>query len=148
MIANTEPRAVHLGRNIKRIREVLQIKQQTLANHLGDDWSQKKISQLEDKEMIDDALLAEVAKALNVSVEAIKKYDEESHITNIQNNYEGSNANATNVGPAGYMNYQCSFNPIDKLMEAIDRNENLYERLLQSEKEKVDLLKQVLEKLQ
>lgn len=139
MSATTESGKVHLGRNIKRIRETLKIKQQTLANQLGDDWTQKKVSLLEDKEEIDDALLGEVAKALNVSVEAIKEYNEEAHITNIQNNYEGSNSNATNVGPAGYMNYQCTFNPIDKLME-------LFERLLESEKEKVELLKKLLDK--
>lgn len=145
MSTTFESGKVHLGRNIKRIRETLGIKQQTLADDLGDDWSQKKVSQLEDKEVIDEPLLAKVAKAMNIPVEAIRAYNENAHIYNIQNNYEGSNSNATNVGPVGYMNYQCTFNPLDKLMEAIDKNEALYERLLQSEKEKVALLQKLLD---
>ena len=41
---------LHEGRNVKRIREMLGIKQETLAYELGDDWNQKKISLLEQKE--------------------------------------------------------------------------------------------------
>ncbi|MFT3703021.1 MAG: helix-turn-helix transcriptional regulator [Agriterribacter sp.] len=136
MSATTEPGKVHLGRNIKRIREILKVKQQTLATQLGEDWNQKKISQLEDKEVIDDALIAEVAKALNVPVEAIKEYDEQSHILNIQNNYDGSNSGVSNVA---VQNYQCTFNPIDKIID-------LFEQLLKSEREKIELLQKLLDK--
>lgn len=142
MNATTEPGKVHLGRNIKRIRETLQIKQQTLATSLGSDWSQKKISQLEDKEDIDDGLLAEVAKALNVSVDAIKEYNAESHITNIQNNYEGSNVGASHINTN---NYNCTINYAEKWAEAVGKIEKLYERLLQLQKEQVELLRQMVE---
>jgi hypothetical protein len=37
--------------------------------------------------------------------------------------------------------HQFNFNPIEKLVELFEENKNLYERLLASEKEKVDLLK-------
>lgn len=40
---------IHEGRNVKRIREMLGIKQDALAIELGDDWNQKKISLLEGK---------------------------------------------------------------------------------------------------
>ena len=139
-------KTIHEGRNIKRFREMLGIKQDALADALGDDWNQKKISLLEAKEQIEPALLEEVAKALKVPAEAIKNFDEEKAIYNIQNNYEGSNANATNVGPAAYMNYQCTFNPLDKYLEAVEENKKLYERLLQSEREKVGLMQQLLDK--
>ena len=33
------------------------------------------------------------------------------------------------------------FNPIEKLIEALDANKQLYERLLASEKEKVEILR-------
>ena len=36
--------------------------------------------------------------------------------------------------------------PIDKWVEALDENKKLYERLLQSEKEKVELLQALLGK--
>lgn len=124
-------RKVHEGRNIKRIRELLGIKQETLAADL--EMSQQSVSLLEQKETIEPALLEQVAKILKVPVEAIRNFSEEAAIFNIQNNHEGSNTNATNVGPAAYMNYQCTFNPIEKLVE-------LYERLLQSEREKIELL--------
>lgn len=35
---------IHQGRNIKRFREMLGIKQEALAFELGEDWNQKKIS--------------------------------------------------------------------------------------------------------
>lgn len=40
-----------------------------------------------------------------------------------------------------YNAFNCSFNPIDKLMQALDANKELYERLLASEREKVEILR-------
>jgi len=67
-------------------------------------------------------------------VEAIKNFDEERAIFNIQNNYDNANQN---------VNYQ--FNPVDKLFQVIEENKALYERLLQSEREKVEILQKALE---
>jgi hypothetical protein len=53
-------RTIHQGRNIKRFCEMLGIKQDALAAHLGDDWNQQKISLLEQKETIDTPLLQQV----------------------------------------------------------------------------------------
>ena len=64
----------HHGRNIKRFREWAGIKQDALAAELN--WSQQKVSLLEQKEEIEDDVLEEVAKILKVPVEAIKKMDE------------------------------------------------------------------------
>ena len=52
-------KTVHEGRNVKRIREILGIKQDTLANELG--LSQQAISALEQKERIDDKVLEDVS---------------------------------------------------------------------------------------
>lgn len=129
MNAITMPeKKVHEGRNIKRIREMLGIKQETLAAEL--DISQQSVSLLEQKETVDPGLLEQVAKVLNVPVEAIKNFSEESVIYNIQHNHDGSNTNATSFA---YMNHHCNFNPLDKVIE-------LYERLLQVEREKNELL--------
>lgn len=38
-------------------------------------------------------------------------------------------------------------NPLDKMLDLVEENKKLYERLLESEKEKVELLKRMLEKL-
>ncbi|GLU54667.1 helix-turn-helix domain-containing protein [Dyadobacter frigoris] len=132
---------IHHGRNIKRFREMLGIKQEGLAFEMGEDWSQKRVSLLEQKEEIEQDILEQVAQILKVPAEAIKNFDEEAAIVNIQNNYQGSSVNSS---PAYAIN--CTFNPIDKLMEALDENKKLYERLLQSEKEKVELLQTLLGK--
>ena len=110
---------VHEGRNVKRIREIMGIKQDTLAIDLG--LSQQSVSLLEQRESIDPELLEKVAKVLKVPVEAIKNFDEAATVNYIANTFNGNSGN--------YMN----FNPLDKVVE-------LYERLLASEREKVELL--------
>lgn len=134
-------KTIHEGRNVKRIREMLGIKQDALAIELGNDWNQKKISLLEGKETIEPQILDEVAKALKVPVEAIKDFDEETAIHNIQNNYDSA---VINAGPT--INYKCNFNPLDKYIDQVEENKKLYERLLQAEKEKVALLEKMLDK--
>ncbi|MGN6437522.1 MAG: helix-turn-helix domain-containing protein [Agriterribacter sp.] len=125
---------IHEGRNVKRFREMLGIKQDALAADLGDDWNQKKISLLEAKETIDPALLHEISAVLKIPVEAFQNFDEEQAVNIISNTFqEGSVAN--NSGSLSY-----TFNPIDKVME-------LFERLLASEHEKVELMKEILEKM-
>ena len=130
-------KTIHEGRNVKRIREILGIKQDTLALELG--LSQQAISALEQKEALDKDMLEKIATVLKVPSEAIKNFSEENTIHIIQNNYDGSNTSASNVGPAYYMNYQCTYNPFDKVVE-------LYEALLKSEREKIALLERLLEK--
>ena len=122
-------KTIHQGRNVKRFREMLGIKQEGLAFQLGDDWNQKKISALEQKEVIDEPLLEQVAKLLKVPAEAIKNFDEEAAINVIGNNYHDNST--SNV------NYHCTFNPIDKIIE-------LYDALVKSEKEKNELLQKLL----
>jgi transcriptional regulator with XRE-family HTH domain len=136
-------KTIHHGRNVKRFREMLGLKQDALAYMLGDDWNQQKISLLEQKEIIDDPLLEQVAVQLKVPAEAIKNFDEEAAVYNIQNNYEGSNAGAIGV-TGGTQNYDCTFNPLEKYIEAVEENKKLYERLLQAEKEKNELLQNML----
>jgi transcriptional regulator with XRE-family HTH domain len=136
-------KTIHQGKNVKRFREMMGIKQEALAYMLGDDWNQQKISLLEQKEQIDDPFMEQIAAQLKVPGEAIKKFDEETAVFNIKNNYEGSNAGASGV-TGGNQNYNCTFNPLEKYVEAIEENKKLYERLLQSEKEKNELLQQML----
>jgi len=130
-------KTIHQGRNVKRFREMLGLKQEGLAHELGDDWNQKKISALEQKEVIEPDLLEQIAKVLKVPAEAIKNFDEEMAIFNIQHNYEGSTLNHS----SNYQyNYQPTFNPIDKIVE-------LYEALVKSEREKIDLMQKILDKM-
>lgn len=135
-------KTIHQGRNVKRFREMLGIKQEGLAYQLGDDWNQQRISALEQKEVIDDPLLEQVAALLKVPAEAIKNFDEEQAIFNVQNNYEGSNASASHINTN---NNHCTINYADRWIEAIDKVEKLFERLVQVEKEKNELLQKLLD---
>ena len=71
---------------------------------------------------------------LGVTAEAIKNFSEEAVINIISSTLHDN---------AGSVNNNCTlnFNPMDKLLEVIEENKKLYERLLQSEREKVELLK-------
>ncbi|PVD52170.1 transcriptional regulator [Terrimonas sp.] len=115
------------------------IKQETLALELGDDWNQRKISLLEQKEVIEPGLLEQVARVLKVSTDAIKNFDEEKAVNIISNTFHDE-------AVAYAEQYKCNFNPLDKWAEEIAENRKLYERLLQAEKEKMELLQKLLDK--
>ena len=127
-------KTIHHGRNVKRFREMLQIKQEAFAVELGDDWNQKKISTLEQKEVIDDPLLEQISGLLKIPVAAIKNFDEEAAIVYF-NTFNDNEFTDNSIGHASH----CTFNPIDKIVE-------LYEALVQSEREKVALLERMLGK--
>jgi transcriptional regulator with XRE-family HTH domain len=129
-------KTIHEGRNVKRIREMLGIKQDALAVELGDDWNQKKISLLEGKETIDPQLLDEVAKALKVPVEAIKNFDEEKAINIFSNTY---NDNSSILGTY-------HINPIDKIIALYDEKIALYERMLRDRDMMIEELKKITNK--
>lgn len=113
-------KTIHHGQNIKRFRDMLGIKQEVLANRMGDDWSQFKISRLESQEEIKDDILGQVAKALEIPVEAIKNFDEKAAIVCIQSNHQGANAENGTIG--NYLTYHnCNFHAIDKLVELIGK---------------------------
>ncbi len=128
-------KTVHQGRNVKRFREMLGIKQEGLALELGDDWNQKKISLLEQKEVIEPELLEQVAKALKVPADAIKNFDEDSAITVISSTFQDNSA-VLNKNPV--------FNPIKEWLEAIEEIKKLNKALLKEKDEKIALLEKML----
>lgn len=114
----------HIGRKISRIRELKDMKQEALAQAMG--TNQQAISIMENSETIEEEKLIDVAKALGVTVEAIKNFSEEG-VFNYFNTF------TENKGPI-YAGHYCTFNPLDKLVEAYEENRKLYERLLEAEK--------------
>ena len=136
----------HHGKNLRRFREWYGWKQEALAFEMGDDWTQKKISLLEQKDVIEDEILKQLSTVLKVPVEAFDILQEESCV-NFINNTISDVENFENIGGTGntvagnYIN-----NPIEKWLEVIDENKKLYERLLQSEREKVEMLQELLKK--
>ncbi|MCT4319301.1 helix-turn-helix domain-containing protein [Elizabethkingia anophelis] len=135
---------IHQGRNIKRFREMLGIKQDALAYELGEDWNQKKISLLEQKESVEKDILEQVAKILKVPTEAIENFDEDSVVNIVSNTFSDFKDNA--VASPVAMNYQCTFNPLDKIVELHEEKIALYERMLKEKDDMMARLEKLIEK--
>ena len=131
-------KTIHQGRNIKRFREMLQIKQEALAWELGEDWSQKRVSLLEQKEVIEQDILDKVAEILKIPAEAIKNFDEENAVNIIASTFHDS-AIANTFKDESQVNFHCSFNPLDKMVE-------LYERMIKQQAEMIEKLERLIEK--
>ena len=129
---STATKPSHIGYKIGRIRELRGLKQEFMAHELK--VSQQTVSKIEQSETVDEELLEQISKILGVSTEGIKNFNEEAVFNYIQNNYEGASGNYSGL-------YNCQFNPLDMLIEAFEENKKLYERLLASEREKIELLK-------
>lgn len=114
------------GANVRRWREWRNMKQDVLADHIG--VSQAALSGYEKKEKLEPEIVEKIAQALEIPVEAITGINSESPI----NIFSGT----WNDGSVA-QNYQPTFNPIDKIVE-------LYDKLLEAEKEKVVLLQEAL----
>ncbi|MBK5215060.1 MAG: helix-turn-helix transcriptional regulator [Flavobacteriaceae bacterium] len=129
---------IHEGRNIKRFREMLGIKQEALAYELGEDWNQKKISLLEQKETVETPLLQQISQVLHIPVEAFKNFDEEQAINVISNTF--NDGSFLNTGHTPTFNV----NPIDKLIQLHDEKIALYERMLKEKDEMMARLEKLI----
>lgn len=128
MSTATKPK--HIGRNISRIRELRGMKQEALATAIG--VSQQSVSNIEGSEIVDEEKLNAIAEVLGVSAEAIKNYSDETVLNVINNTFTSNDSSTINA-----INIQPNFNPLDKIVE-------LYERLVQAEKDKVEYLEKLL----
>ena len=99
--------------------------------------SQQAVSKMEQSEKIEDEVLEKVAKILGVTTEAVRHFSDEGVI----NYFNTFNDNSFTNSQGTFSPNNCTFNPIDKLIESYEENRKLYERLLASEREKVELLK-------
>ncbi|HIC8808361.1 helix-turn-helix domain-containing protein [Elizabethkingia anophelis] len=140
---------IHQGRNVKRFREMLGIKQEALAFDIGGDWNQKKVSLLEQKEVIEDALLQQIAEVLKIPVKAIQNFDEEQAVNIIANTVTTVNDNAT--GQVFQINP--TINTSEKWIEALeeikklnDEKTALYERMLKEKDEMMARLEKLIDK--
>ncbi len=138
MNIDTPTPKVHHGRNIKRLREILGVKQEALAVDLK--LSQQSVSDMEQKEIIDDAVLEKIAEALKIPLEAIKSFKEEAVVNIIANTVNNNDSASDSYN----FNYQPTFTvDVDKLMKIYQEKQELYERML---KEKDEMLNKLLKK--
>lgn len=119
-----------MGQKVERIRMFRGIKQEYLANKLG--ISQPQVSKIEQQEEIEESLLKQIAEVLGVTPEAIKNFDDDRITYTINNFYDIHDIEIKDNASSNFVAQQ--FNPVEKITE-------LYERLLNSEREKAELLK-------
>lgn len=117
---------VPIGRKIEKLRKLMGWKQEALALEVG--LTQPQISAIENSEKVNEETLHKIANALNINPQIIKQFDEQHAFYNVDNT-------PTNVASSNSaFGIRQAFSPIDKVVE-------LYQRLLASEKEKLELIK-------
>ncbi|ACT92180.1 helix-turn-helix domain-containing protein [Dyadobacter fermentans] len=136
MAHTTSNPKIHEGRNLKRFREMLSVKQDALAFELGEDWNQQKISLLEQKEKIDSDILEQVAAILKIPAEAIRNFDEQQAITVISSTFNDNSQLGTLIN-----NYN---NPIDAVLKLHEEKMALYERMLKEKDEMMERLERLI----
>lgn len=117
----------HQGRQVKRFRESIGMKQEILAKELN--TTQQSISYYEKQEDLDENLFKQLAQGMGVSPDILRNFNMESQIFSIQEMRDSSQAI-----------YNYNFSPIDKIVEQAAKIEKLYEDLLKVEREKIELL--------
>lgn len=125
---------LHIGRKISKIRELKGMKQESMAAELG--ISQQAVSKIEQAADVDGEVLEKISKILGVPADAIKNFNDDAVLNIISNTFTSQDTSTLNA-----INFQPSFNPIDKIVELYNEKIALLERLLQAEKDKNELLK-------
>lgn len=109
----------HIGKNLRSIRLLRGMKQETFAKKFG--IAQQNVSKMENKKELTEKQIEQAAKILQTTSEAIKNFDENNMI---QNNLFNDQVN--------------NFNPVEKVVE-------LYERMLKEVKSENEKLLRELE---
>ena len=125
METETYTNSSHLGRKIERIRRLRGMTQTDLGELLG--VTKQAISKMEQAEKIDDEKLKQVATALGVTEEGLKKFTEETVLSNF---YENCHVSASNIGPITHVENLNHF--------SMDQAVKLFEELLKIERDKYD----------
>jgi transcriptional regulator with XRE-family HTH domain len=139
MTPTTSNSKIHEGRNLKRFRELLGIKQDALAFELGDEWNQQKISLLEQKEKIDSDILEQVSAILKIPAEAIRNFDEEMAVNIIANTF-----NIEKDAFIGNSNGTFNINPVAEILKFHEEKMELYERMLKEKDEMMGRLERLI----
>ncbi|MDU1891776.1 MAG: helix-turn-helix transcriptional regulator [Dysgonomonas sp.] len=135
-------RNTHHGHAVQRIRKTLKIKQEAVATELG--VNQARISEIEQKRVIDDETLEKLAKIYKVPVEYIKNLEEDPVTLVIENNTFENGSIGNIAAHNDNEDFGNTYNDIDKILELSNEKAALYGRMLELEKEKTALLEKLL----
>ena len=132
---------VHQGSNVRKLRNIMGIKQSSLAKDLG--TTQQAVSRIESQRVIEKDTLIQIANILNISPKIIEELDENPLSVIIENN--NFESGSYNTGIISHDQYnQNTIHPLEKIMELNKQATDLFERMLAVEKEKSALLEQLL----
>ncbi|MBX2944067.1 MAG: helix-turn-helix transcriptional regulator [Cyclobacteriaceae bacterium] len=120
---------IHHGRNVKRFREMRGLKQEGLAYELGEMWNQKRVSLLEQKEVLDPDLIGRIAEILSVPMEAITNFNEDIAIQVLGKTKESGSWN--------------NLNPLEEIFRLQKDVIALYERLINEKEEMIIVLEKI-----
>ncbi|WCT13457.1 helix-turn-helix domain-containing protein [Mucilaginibacter jinjuensis] len=127
MESSTFNKPLHIGKKIERVRKLRGMTQDDLGSGLN--ISKQAVSKLEQSESIDDHRLEQIATVLGVTKEGLANFNEDK-VFNISTNFnEGCNVTTNSI----YTFVENVNNPVEKIIE-------LYENLLKTEREKVEIL--------
>ena len=129
---NIKTRNVHQGANVRKLRQLVGMKQTTFGDLMG--MNQQAVSRLEQKKVLDEDTLFKVANILHVAPEIIQKLEENPTSIVIENNTFQSGS--SNVGIVENQRDNIVNHPVDQLMVLSKEQASLYERMLTIEKEK------------
>jgi len=89
--------------------------------------------------VVEEGILRQVSDILHVPVEAFRNFDEEQAVIFISNTFDN--------GSVGFQkNEQCTFNPIDKVIQLHEEKFALYERMLKEKDEMMARLERLMDK--
>ena len=121
-------RIVPIGRKIEKVRKLRGLTQDDLGHGLG--ITKQAVSKLEQSDVIENDRLFQIAEVLGVTKEGLENFNEDAvfYLTTNFNENCGVTSQVINNNVENFSN-----NPVEKIIE-------LYESLLKSEREKVEIL--------
>lgn len=125
----TKTKILHIGRKIERVRKLRGLTQEEVGVGLG--ITKQAVSKLEQSETIEEERLEQIAAVLGVTLEGLKRFNDETVLNNTHNFYDSSSVTHSSINN-GY-EFTIVNNPVEKIIE-------LYESLLKVEREKVEIL--------
>jgi len=139
---------IHQGRNIRFFRNAKNLKQEDFAERIG--LKQPVVTKIERQSVLEESILLKCAEVLGIPVDVLKNFDSEQMFDCFIYNYNIDKIQNSGGGVA-VSHLQDSTNnntnnyPIEKLMELHNKNTELYERLLQAERDKSAFFEKMLD---
>lgn len=125
---NQKEKAMHLGRNVSKLRELKGIKQEEFAKLLK--ITQQAVSKLENRQEIDDETIEKIAEKLGFTPDSIKEFNPDATVQSI--NQQGGNV--------------ININPLDKIIELYERMLKEKDMQLNVKDKEIELLKRGVKK--